>query len=140
MDALSSPFDGLTEEEMTAGEVKQEDRKPCPACGEMIMRGAAKCHFCGEIFDPTLKEQQKKKRKKRRKSSSYDDEEMTAFDWILAICCGCIGCWVAIYYIFNDNPKGKTMLLVSLAPLFFCGFMWFVINILLAVLVELPAQ
>ncbi len=31
------------------------ERKPCPACGEMIVKGAMKCRFCGEIFDKTLK-------------------------------------------------------------------------------------
>ncbi len=30
-------------------------RRPCPACGEMIVVGAAKCRFCGEIFDRTLR-------------------------------------------------------------------------------------
>jgi predicted RNA-binding Zn-ribbon protein involved in translation (DUF1610 family) len=32
-----------------------EARKPCPMCGEMIVATAAKCRFCGEVFDPTLK-------------------------------------------------------------------------------------
>ena len=32
-----------------------EARRPCPECGEMIMVGAAKCRFCGAIFDHRLK-------------------------------------------------------------------------------------
>ena len=32
-----------------------EARRSCPECGEMIMAGAAKCRFCGAIFDPRLK-------------------------------------------------------------------------------------
>lgn len=32
-----------------------EERKPCPECGEMIMVGAAKCRFCGAVFDPRLR-------------------------------------------------------------------------------------
>jgi hypothetical protein len=32
-----------------------EARRPCPMCGEMIVASAAKCRFCGEIFDSTLK-------------------------------------------------------------------------------------
>ena len=32
-----------------------EQRQPCPECGEMIIVGAAKCRFCGAIFDPNLK-------------------------------------------------------------------------------------
>src|SRR5262252_974327 len=29
-----------------------EPRRPCPMCGEMILATAAKCRYCGEIFDP----------------------------------------------------------------------------------------
>jgi DNA-directed RNA polymerase subunit RPC12/RpoP len=32
-----------------------EARRPYPMCGEMIVATAAKCRFCGEIFDPALK-------------------------------------------------------------------------------------
>jgi predicted RNA-binding Zn-ribbon protein involved in translation (DUF1610 family) len=28
------------------------NRRPCPQCGEMIIATAAKCRYCGEIFDP----------------------------------------------------------------------------------------
>jgi phage FluMu protein Com len=31
------------------------DRRPCPACGEMIARKAIKCRFCNEIFDRSLR-------------------------------------------------------------------------------------
>lgn len=34
--------------------VDEPERRPCPACGEMIVASAAKCRFCGEVFDPTL--------------------------------------------------------------------------------------
>src|SRR5262249_47247816 len=37
-----------------------EARRPCPMCGEMIVATAAKCRFCGEVFDPTLKKGGKK--------------------------------------------------------------------------------
>ena len=30
-------------------------RRPCPECGEMIAVGAAKCRFCGAVFDPRLR-------------------------------------------------------------------------------------
>ena len=36
-------------------------------CGEMIMATAAKCRYCGEVFDPKLK--RGKSKKKKRKSS-----------------------------------------------------------------------
>jgi predicted RNA-binding Zn-ribbon protein involved in translation (DUF1610 family) len=32
-----------------------EARRPCPECGEMIIATAAKCRFCGAVFDPRLK-------------------------------------------------------------------------------------
>ena len=34
--------------------VSAEDRKPCPACGEMIARAAVKCRFCGEVLDKSM--------------------------------------------------------------------------------------
>jgi len=40
----------------------EDERRPCPLCGEMIMAGAAKCRYCGEIFDETLKRKEKKKK------------------------------------------------------------------------------
>jgi hypothetical protein len=30
------------------------DRKPCPACGEMIAAKAVKCRFCGEVLDRSM--------------------------------------------------------------------------------------
>jgi predicted RNA-binding Zn-ribbon protein involved in translation (DUF1610 family) len=32
-----------------------EARRPCPECGEMIIASAAKCRFCGAVFDGRLK-------------------------------------------------------------------------------------
>jgi predicted RNA-binding Zn-ribbon protein involved in translation (DUF1610 family) len=37
-----------------------EARRPCPMCGEMIVASAAKCRYCGEVFDATLKKAKKK--------------------------------------------------------------------------------
>ncbi len=30
-------------------------RRPCPMCGEQIIAAAAKCRFCGAVFDPRLR-------------------------------------------------------------------------------------
>lgn len=30
------------------------EREPCPVCGELIIRGARVCRFCGEAFDKSL--------------------------------------------------------------------------------------
>ena len=45
-----------------------EGRRPCPMCGEMIVATAAKCRFCGEIFDPTLKKAPARGKKARIQS------------------------------------------------------------------------
>ena len=38
-------------------ETQEPHRRPCPICGEMIVAKAAKCRFCGEIFDESMKAQ-----------------------------------------------------------------------------------
>ena len=58
--------------EASAGEA----RRPCPMCGEMIVATAAKCRYCGEIFDPALK----KAKKKKQKGRGGDDENLSTGD------------------------------------------------------------
>lgn len=82
-------------------------RRPCPACGEMILKDAAKCRFCGEVFDGTLARSGRK--------SSKDDDDMTVVDWLLAIFCGGIGCIVAIVYLVQGKKKGGKMLGITIA-------------------------
>jgi len=38
-----------------AGLGQEPARRPCPECGEMIVAGAAKCRFCGAVFDPRVR-------------------------------------------------------------------------------------
>jgi hypothetical protein len=90
-----------------------ETRKPCPMCGEMIVRDAAKCRYCGEIFDPELKKREKKKAKSSKFSGS-DDEDLTTGDWVVAVLCSGIGCIVGIVWMIQGKPKGAKMLGVSL--------------------------
>jgi len=85
-------------------------RRACPACGEMIVVGAAKCRFCGEIFDPTLR------RREERRSSRYrneDDENLTVVEWVVAILCSGIGCIWGIILMVQGKPKGGKMVGVS---------------------------
>ena len=48
---------GVVEHQPSAGS-SPEGRRPCPMCGEMILTTAAKCRYCGEVFDPALKKRQ----------------------------------------------------------------------------------
>jgi predicted RNA-binding Zn-ribbon protein involved in translation (DUF1610 family) len=46
-----------------------DSRRPCPMCGEMIVANAAKCRYCGEVFDSVLKKVKKSGGKKREMKS-----------------------------------------------------------------------
>ena len=94
------------------------DRIPCSACGEMIKPKAAKCRYCGEIFDPALK---KKKKKKRGGCYVDADEDLSTGDWVVAILCSGIGCIAGIVWMIQGKPKGTKMFLVSLGMQFFWG-------------------
>lgn len=101
-------------------------RKPCPACGEEIAQSAAKCRFCGEIFDPALK---KKAEKEKRKSGSADiDEDMTTGDWVVAVLCSGIGCIAGIIWMIQGKPKGGKMVMVS----FGFAILWNIVRFILA--------
>jgi predicted RNA-binding Zn-ribbon protein involved in translation (DUF1610 family) len=99
-----------------------QQRRPCPACGEMIVAGAAKCRFCGEIFDPTLKQ----------KEHRDVDKDLTTGDWVLAILCSGIGCIIGIVWLIQGKPKAGKMIGVSILASIF----WSVIR----VMIETAAQ
>ncbi len=105
-------------------ETSSEDRRPCPACGEMISKKAMKCRFCGEIFDPTLKAAQKKK---SSGSSGSDDDNLGAGEWVLAVLCSGIGCIMGIIWMIQGKPKGLKMIGASIV----CGILGRVIIALL---------
>jgi predicted RNA-binding Zn-ribbon protein involved in translation (DUF1610 family) len=84
-----------------------DDRRPCPMCGEMILAAAAKCRFCGEVFDPSLK-------KTRRKTYAPGDDELSTGEIILSLLCSGIGCIVGIVWIIEGKPKGTKMFGLSL--------------------------
>lgn len=102
-------------------------RKPCPACGEMIVATAAKCRFCGEIFDASLKRQEAKKNKKESRSYSSGDDDMTPVDWVLAILCPGIGCILGIVRVCTGKGSGGKMIGVSVGAMIF----WQVIRVAL---------
>jgi predicted RNA-binding Zn-ribbon protein involved in translation (DUF1610 family) len=85
-----------------------EPRRPCPMCGEMILATAAKCRYCGEIFDPTLK--------KAKKGSRYgpEAESLSTGDIVVAVLCSGIGCIAGIVWMIQGKPKGLKMVGLSL--------------------------
>jgi predicted RNA-binding Zn-ribbon protein involved in translation (DUF1610 family) len=103
-DATAAAYQPAATPPAATGE--QEERMPCPMCGEMIVRNAAKCRFCGEIFDPTLRRTQK--------TASAADSEMSVVEWFVAILCSGIGCIFGIVYMIQGKPKGLKMFLVSI--------------------------
>lgn len=110
MDAEPNPLAGFTDEELSSGPTvpTANDRKPCPACGEMIVRDAVKCRYCGEVFDPVLKKKERKAMK-----AADGDADLSTGEWVLAILCSGIGCIMGIIWMIQGKPKGKKMFLVS---------------------------
>ncbi|MCA9069448.1 MAG: hypothetical protein KDA84_11015 [Planctomycetaceae bacterium] len=84
--------------------VARPDRKPCAACGELIQKKAAKCRFCGEIFDPALK-RRKNKSRKRSRSRYSDDEDLETIEWLLVIFLGGIACILGIVYLIQGRTS-----------------------------------
>lgn len=97
----------------------EDDRRPCPMCGEMIKPNAVKCRFCGEVFDETLKRVDKKKK--------YDTD-LTAAEWLVAILCANIGCIVSIVWMIQGKPKGTKMFAVSLCAQIVWTVLWFILQ------------
>lgn len=104
---------------------REPNRRPCPACGEMIVLGAAKCRFCDEIFDATLK------RRDRKRGSDVDDD-LTGGDWAVAILCSAIGCIAGIVWMIQGKKKGAKMIGVSLL----CAFGWNVLKVMIGVVAQ----
>jgi hypothetical protein len=54
-----------------------DSRRPCPVCREQILLTAAKCRYCGEIFDNALKKlDQKKPRKSRGRTAAAEGRDL----------------------------------------------------------------
>ena len=94
----------------------EEARKPCPMCGEMIVASAAKCRYCGEIFDETLK---RKEKKKKKREVAQEDSELTVGDWVGCILCSGIGCIYGLVVAIQGKPKGWKMVGISIAAAIF---------------------
>jgi predicted RNA-binding Zn-ribbon protein involved in translation (DUF1610 family) len=95
-----------------AAQPSDDGRRPCPMCGEMIVTTAAKCRYCGEVFDPTLKKAKSKKKKTKR----YDpeDESLSGSEIAIGIICSGIGCIAGLVWMIQGKPKGLKMVGLSI--------------------------
>jgi predicted RNA-binding Zn-ribbon protein involved in translation (DUF1610 family) len=88
-----------------------DSRRPCPMCGEMIVTTAAKCRFCGEVFDATLK---KAKSKKKKKKYDAEDESLTGSEIAIGILCSLVGCIAGLVWMIQGKPKGLKMVGIAI--------------------------
>jgi predicted RNA-binding Zn-ribbon protein involved in translation (DUF1610 family) len=106
-----NPYDDLDEYGVVAPPPPAQDpttegRRPCPMCGEMILNTAAKCRYCGEVFDATLK---KTKSKKKSKKYASEDESLGIAEVVLAILCTWVALIMGIVWMVQGKPKGVKM-------------------------------
>lgn len=102
------------------------DKIPCPMCGEMIKAAAVKCRYCGE----ELNKGPKKSKKKKRSSGSTDDE-MQVSDYILCFICSGIACIASIIYMIQGKPKATKMFAISFGMVIFWNVVSFVLRTVL---------
>jgi hypothetical protein len=86
----------------------------------MIVATAAKCRYCGEIFDPKLK-------KKAKSTSRSDDADMSTMDYVACFLCSGITCIIGIVYMIQGKSRGLKMVGVSLAA----GVFWTIVRIII---------
>ena len=101
-----------------------DGRRPCPMCGEMIVTTAAKCRYCGEVFDATLK---KAKSKKKKKKHDAEDEDLSASEIVIALLCSGIGCIAGLVWMIQGKPKGLKMFGLS----FLMVVVWNIVNVVI---------
>lgn len=123
-DDYDSTFDDIADDEAEAPLDESATRKPCPMCGELIAKTAAKCRYCGEVLDPALR----KRAKKKGGSSSSSEDELTGVDIALCVLCSGIGCIVGIVALCRgQSSRGGKMIGISLLM----QLVWGVINLLI---------
>ena len=117
--AVATPLPSATSSSETEG------RRPCPMCGEMIVATAAKCRFCGEVFDSTLK---KAKSKKKKKKYSREEEILSTGDVVVGLLCSVIGCIAGVVWMIQGKPKGLKMVGLSIVSDLVKSAIWAVIQ------------
>jgi len=122
---LAEPIPAATS---AAPAVAGEQRRPCPECGEMIVASAAKCRFCGAIFDPALKSS--------LAARGGNNEGLSTNGYIvytlvfLFIPCACVLISSGLYYYYRASKPKMANQINTL------GFVVFAVQILLAVILS----
>jgi predicted RNA-binding Zn-ribbon protein involved in translation (DUF1610 family) len=90
-----------------ASEAGGENRRPCPMCGEMIVATAAKCRFCGEVFDPTIKRVGKPKSGKGKKKAQLRRVALYQRFVLYCILAQVLGfiAYIGIFMVFKPDPR-----------------------------------
>jgi predicted RNA-binding Zn-ribbon protein involved in translation (DUF1610 family) len=114
---------GVVEQPQPGAAASAEGRRPCPMCGEMILTTAAKCRYCGEVFDSTLKKPKGKKSKKW----GPEAQDISTGEMVVAVLCSGIGCIAGLVWMIQGKPKGLKMFGLS----FLMAIIW---NIVFGVL------
>ncbi len=70
---------------------RMESRRPCPACGEMILSSAVKCRFCGEVFDRGAQEGRRWPRSNQPKKASSRTQAADGRDLVIGFLCFAVG-------------------------------------------------
>jgi predicted RNA-binding Zn-ribbon protein involved in translation (DUF1610 family) len=90
------------------------ERRPCPMCGEKIIATAAKCRFCGEVFEPApVRPKAKKTKKKSGGSGSGGGSRDGARELVVGLACFGIGTALTVggYLRAAGNPNGGRYLI-----------------------------
>jgi predicted RNA-binding Zn-ribbon protein involved in translation (DUF1610 family) len=96
-------------DESPSGEDSSRKRRPCPMCGEKIIATAAKCRFCGEIFDPVpFNPKSKKTKKKSRNLGSGGGSREGLRELLVGLLCFGIGTVLTVggFIRTAGNPNG----------------------------------
>jgi ribosomal protein L37AE/L43A len=93
-----------------AAATENESRRPCPDCGEFILTSAAKCRFCGEVFDDVLKRGATKKGKNTKKApsrSKASDDGAGMRDLVLGFASFVLGLGLTLFSFANPTGDAK---------------------------------
>ncbi|HUG91973.1 MAG TPA: hypothetical protein VML55_14130, partial [Planctomycetaceae bacterium] len=76
-------------------------RRPCPACGEMIVATAVKCRYCGEVLDESAARGMGSSRVVEREAQRLIREKQDKETALQLFVTGLIGCFSPILVIYG---------------------------------------